>query len=83
MPARAPIRTCIGCRAHAPASDLIRLRLVDGIVQAGSGQGRGASIHSRPGCIEAAVRSNAFARAFKCPGKSIALSEFMALLGKH
>jgi uncharacterized protein len=83
MPAVTPIRTCIGCRTRGPASELIRLRLVDGTIRIGSGQGRGASIHARPGCIEAARRSNAFARAFKRPGASIALPDFTALLGDH
>ena len=79
MPVRALIRTCIGCRTRASASELIRLRLVDGVVQIGAGQGRGASIHPRPGCIEAAARTNAFARAFKQPAASIVLPDFRNL----
>jgi predicted RNA-binding protein YlxR (DUF448 family) len=82
MPSRAPVRTCIGCRARAPAPELIRLRLLDGVVQMGTGQGRGASIHPRPGCIEAAARSNAFARAFKQPAASIVLPDFGTLWSK-
>jgi predicted RNA-binding protein YlxR (DUF448 family) len=52
---------------------------VDASVKIGAGQGRGASIHPRPDCIEAAARSNAFARAFKRPAAAIALPDFTAL----
>ena len=60
-------RTCIGCRRQDGAADMVRLSVADGqVVVAGpTRSGRGASIHARPACLEAGLRTDALARAFK------------------
>jgi predicted RNA-binding protein YlxR (DUF448 family) len=68
---REPQRTCIGCRRRAVASALARLALSDGtIVLWGSAntprpRGRGASLHPDADCLRAALKTGAFARAFR------------------
>jgi hypothetical protein len=70
-----PVRTCIGCRERASASDLVRL------VAQGDGTaysvmpdpnhrapGRGAHLHPTIRCLDLAVRRRAIARAFRHPG---------------
>jgi predicted RNA-binding protein YlxR (DUF448 family) len=67
-------RTCVGCRRRAPARALARLALrTDGDAGAlifwGRGRarpaGRGASLHRDASCLRAALKSGAFARAFR------------------
>ena len=60
-------RTCIGCRRQDAAAEMVRLCVADGeVVLAGpTRSGRGASIHARPACLEAGLRMDALARAFK------------------
>jgi hypothetical protein len=64
-----PERTCVGCRVKAPKAELLRVvRLVGGeaaIDPSGSAPGRGAYVHLDAGCVEASVRSRAFARALR------------------
>jgi len=76
-----PARTCIGCRAVCPAPQLIRLVLTErGIaVAARPGErirtagpalraapaGRGAWLHPSAECARAAIKTRAFARAFR------------------
>jgi predicted RNA-binding protein YlxR (DUF448 family) len=66
---REPERTCIGCRRRAVASTLARVALSDGtIVFWGHGSrpaGRGASLHPNADCLRAALKTGAFARAFR------------------
>jgi len=65
----APERTCIGCGAQAPWTELVRLRRVDGVVavdRVRSG-GRGAWLHPVGGCLARAVKRRTFARAFRGP----------------
>ena len=79
----APVRTCIGCRRRAPAGELVRLRLDGGRIVIAGGTGRGASLHAAASCLERAVQSGAFARAFKRPAAEIALpasAEFLERL---
>ncbi len=64
------VRTCIGCRKAVPVSELARLALVDGRVVATLSRGRrpggrGASIHAQASCLRAALKTGAFARAFR------------------
>ncbi len=70
--AHAPIRTCIGCREKAAATELLR-------VVAGPGStvvpdprrraaGRGAWLHPVASCVDLAERRRAFARAFRRTG---------------
>ena len=81
--ARAPLRTCVGCRAVCPAGELARLQLRQERVEvapAGRGQGRGAWLHARGECVRAAVKTRAFARAFRRPVIVPALEDLMAAL---
>lgn len=63
-----PVRTCIGCRARDRKSSLVRV--VSGTAgltldPSGSALGRGAYMHAARGCVEAASRPGALARALR------------------
>jgi predicted RNA-binding protein YlxR (DUF448 family) len=71
-----PARTCIGCRRRDSAEALARLALHEGrvVLWAGASQrsaaekrpgGRGASLHPDGKCLRDALKSGAFARAFR------------------
>lgn len=64
-----PVRTCLGCRKAVEKPELVRVvRNADGYVVVdahGRASGRGAYLHPRRGCVDAAIRTKAFARAFK------------------
>jgi uncharacterized protein len=66
--ARAPERTCVGCRERAPKAELLRVAstpagvLVDPL---GTAPGRGAYVHRDVACITAAVRRGALAGALR------------------
>jgi hypothetical protein len=66
-----PWRTCVGCRARAPWTELVRLRLQGGEVapaaRGAPATGRGAWLHPARACLDRAVRSRAFPRAFRAP----------------
>jgi hypothetical protein len=64
-----PERTCVGCGEKQPATALVRLRLVEGVVAVdGERQGgRGAWVHSGSACLARAVKRKGFARAFRAP----------------
>jgi predicted RNA-binding protein YlxR (DUF448 family) len=58
----------VGCGTHAAKSDLQRVVVVDGLVEADPAQrrpGRGAYVCNRA-CAEIALRRGAFNRAFRC-----------------
>lgn len=66
-----PVRTCVGCKARAAKSSLLRL------VAAGNGivpdpqarqPGRGAYVHPSLACFELAQRRKAFPRALRVSG---------------
>ncbi|WP_433385785.1 YlxR family protein [Actinoplanes sp. CA-142083] len=70
-----PIRTCVGCRKRAPASELIRFVStgsgVDLRLQVDAGRrlpGRGAHLHPDPACFALAERRRAFGRALRFTG---------------
>ncbi len=66
MPHPVPARTCVGCRAVCPATELVRLVLRDERLQpAPASAGRGAWLHPRLACVQAAIKARAFARAFR------------------
>ncbi|HZB21165.1 MAG TPA: YlxR family protein [Blastococcus sp.] len=68
-----PVRTCVGCRRRAPASELLRVVLRSGALVPDPRRrlpGRGASVHPTPECLHAAERRRAFARALRLPGGS-------------
>ncbi|MBD3913325.1 YlxR family protein [Nocardioides hwasunensis] len=73
MSAPGPVRTCVGCRSRATASEL--LRVVAGSDSEGRpalvpdpgrrAPGRGAHVHPTQECWELAVRRRAFSRALR------------------
>ena len=66
-----PIRTCVGCKARAAKSSLLRLVVAgDGIVPDPQARqpGRGAYLHPSLECFELAQRRRAFSRALRAPG---------------
>ena len=65
------IRTCVGCRARAAKSDLLRVVAVnDEIVvdPAARRPGRGAYLHPSRDCLEQARRRRAIPRALRVSG---------------
>jgi uncharacterized protein len=70
------VRTCVGCRGRAAASEL--LRVTAGTDAHGrpavvpdprrTAPGRGAHLHPDPGCYDLAVRRKAFPRALRVAG---------------
>ena len=63
-----PVRTCVGCRARAPRSALLRVVARNGelvIDERAVMPGRGAWVHPAPECVETALRRRAFARALR------------------
>ena len=70
MPADGPVRTCVGCRRHAPAGELLRVVAVDGRLVPDPARrlpGRGAHLHPDPTCLAEAERRRAFPRALRVP----------------
>ncbi|WP_083947842.1 YlxR family protein [Thermobifida cellulosilytica] len=64
----APVRTCVGCRAKAAQSDLVRLALDGDAVVCDPARrmpGRGAYLHPDRRCWEAAQRRRVWPRAFR------------------
>jgi uncharacterized protein len=81
MTAHAPARTCIGCRAVCPASELVRLVLVgERLVPSPRSAGRGAWLHPRAECVQAAVKARAFSRAFRKTVSFPATDDLMAAI---
>lgn len=63
-----PLRTCIGCRAKAPRSTLVRYVARDHHAvedRAKSAPGRGAWVHDADACRAAAWKKSAFSRALR------------------
>jgi len=71
-----PVRTCVGCRKRAQASELLRVVAVaredETIVlepdPARIRPGRGAHLHPDPVCLALAERKRAFGRALRVSG---------------
>ncbi len=66
-----PVRTCVGCRARAPRSTLLRVVAVDSTLvpdERASMPGRGAWVHETRECVDAAIRRRAFVRALRVSG---------------
>lgn len=65
-----PMRTCVGCRARAEKSELVRIVAIAGqasIDAAARMAGRGAYLHARRSCLEEAIRRRALTRAIRQP----------------
>ncbi|QKJ19858.1 YlxR family protein [Microbacterium hominis] len=66
-----PVRTCVGCRARASRSALLRVVSIDSVLvldERASMPGRGAWVHETHECVDAAVRRRAFVRALRVSG---------------
>jgi uncharacterized protein len=67
--AHVPVRTCVGCRERAAKADLLRLNVGTGgsvrVDPSGSGPGRGAYVHRRRSCVEAALSRGVLARGLR------------------
>jgi predicted RNA-binding protein YlxR (DUF448 family) len=65
------VRTCVGCRARAAKTDLVRIVAVEGECvpdPRGTLTGRGAHLHPDPDCLALAERRKAFPRALRVTG---------------
>jgi len=64
-----PQRTCVGCRNTGRTDGMIRVvRTSEGVVvtdPSGRSQGRGAWVHARLACVEAALARGGLARALR------------------
>ncbi|MCC2033770.1 YlxR family protein [Microbacterium allomyrinae] len=65
------VRTCVGCRARAPRSALLRVVAIESTLvpdERASMPGRGAWVHETLQCVDAAIRRRAFVRALRVSG---------------
>jgi predicted RNA-binding protein YlxR (DUF448 family) len=65
------VRTCVGCRARAPRSALLRVVSIDSMLvpdERATMPGRGAWVHETPACVDVALRRRAFVRALRVSG---------------
>jgi hypothetical protein len=63
-----PVRTCVGCRARGAKDELLRIaRGPEGarVDPEGTAPGRGAYVHPRAACLQAAFGRGALARALR------------------
>ena len=71
-----PVRTCVGCRKRAKASELLRVVAVERGGESFVAEpdparirpGRGANLHPDPVCLALAERKRAFGRALRVSG---------------
>jgi predicted RNA-binding protein YlxR (DUF448 family) len=74
---KAPVRTCAGCGRKAPQPELQRFHERDGVLEAGSGRGRGAYTCRRLACFERACAHRSFNRILK---KTVRVEQSLARL---
>jgi predicted RNA-binding protein YlxR (DUF448 family) len=82
-PGKKPLRSCVGCKARAAKSSLLRLVVAgDGIVPDPQARqpGRGAYLHPSLECFELAQRRRAFSRALRAPN-SLGITALASYLG--
>src|SRR6516225_1671168 len=80
-----PVRTCVGCRARAAKSDLLRVvGRGDEVVPDPLARlpGRGAYVHPSQTCFEQAQRRRGFSRALRLDGPAVTavLGQYLAQL---
>ncbi|MFG6492436.1 YlxR family protein [Microbacterium sp. P03] len=66
-----PVRTCVGCRARASRSALLRVVATHSALipdERAVMPGRGAWVHPTDECVDAAIRRRAFVRALRASG---------------
>ncbi|XKF88072.1 YlxR family protein [Microbacterium lacus] len=66
-----PVRTCVGCRARASRSALLRVVAIRSHLipdERATMPGRGAWVHPTDECVDAAIRRRAFVRALRVSG---------------
>ena len=66
-----PVRTCVGCRARATRSALLRVVATNSslmIDERAVLPGRGAWVHPTQKCVDTAIRRHAFVRALRVSG---------------
>jgi len=66
---KVPQRRCVGCRKSFPQEGLIRFTYTGGelkIDEEKRSVGRGCYVCKNKDCIEKAIKSNGFARSFRC-----------------
>ena len=81
----APVRTCIGCRERAVKTELLRLVWRGAAVGADPSQtepGRGAYLHPRTQCLEAALRKRAVGRALRIADGAVSLEQLRLTLSQ-
>ncbi|HEY3879608.1 MAG TPA: YlxR family protein [Trebonia sp.] len=81
-----PLRTCVGCKARAAKSSMLRLVVAgDGIVPDPQARqpGRGAYLHPSLECYELAQRRRVFARALRVAGSvdTAPLASYLSRVG--
>ncbi|RFA14462.1 nucleic-acid-binding protein [Subtercola boreus] len=67
-----PVRTCVGCRARAEKSSLLRVVAQNSQLVVDDGAvlpGRGAYLHATIHCLQNAVKRRAFGRALRSEGQ--------------
>jgi uncharacterized protein len=67
-----PVRTCVGCRARAPRSSLVRFVARDSelvVDEKAVLPGRGAWLHPTLDCFHTAIKRRAFGRALRVQGQ--------------
>lgn len=66
------VRTCVGCRARAPRSSLVRFVAQDLVLildETATLPGRGAWLHPSLDCFRTAIQRRAFGRALRVQGQ--------------
>ena len=77
------LRRCVSCRQMIDKANLARVVRLDGafsIDASGKSNGRGAYICKSSDCLQAAVKSRAFDRSFKCKVPAEIYSDLEALI---
>jgi uncharacterized protein len=80
------MRMCIGCRERSAKAELLRMVWATGTVAPDPRQdrpGRGAYLHPRVRCLDAAVRKRAIGRALRVAGAAADLTEVRATLSER
>lgn len=75
-----PMRTCVGCRRLAPASDLLRVVVRDGDLTLAAHGGRGAWLCQQVECFDRAAASGRFSRALRVSPTALSVAALRTAL---